>query len=485
MARSYRKRFTGTFCILTVVVLLTAVLYYSSLGSPSAQLSSVLQATSKPVWRLENEEASTPWPRATQRSVYEAVNQSNTTDNPDQHLIIPHTRNNPWPYILAFQYVEQQFLGVTKFLELLHLAAKWRLKTVDPFVLETGFGVPKLTNCSPFSLSDIYNLSSLESCITVSSFKDFLIYSTRELVWLNFTSELRTFQEPVFNCADSTATAIAAEKTLNSYVDIFKEKAIARHGKNYKFKVIKAICVDTRFSFISFPDVERAIAEPAGVRIPTVVIPNWIGLTRSSGKPRYVEDIFRWSCSVDALPRTQIIFEAADEYRKSLGLSTSFMGVHIQIELLRMIDKEKHGHLDQCLNDFSDVIWPIMRMNNMTSTNSVVAFNDYSSYGSHSCAAGEQTQCISAKLKVVKKLESLGIRTVAYNPEMFNRPHSRAFASFVEREFLSSADYLVTIGGGPFQTSIKELFKKYHGAIGTYSMCYSYRNYHHRHHHRH
>ena len=113
-----------------------------------------------------------------------------------------------------------------------------------------------------------------------------------------------------------------------------------------------------------------------------------------------------------------------------------------------------------------------MKKYNLTSK-SAIAINDYSNYGSDSvsCKVGSQSNCNRARKKLVDRLESWGVKTVAYDPALFGRPLHRGFVSLVEKELLSNANYLLTVGGGIYQGSIRNRFSKKHGTGQLFAVC--------------
>ena len=394
-----------------------------------------------------------------------------------------HRRYKPWSFIVVLEYADQLAGATLRFAQLLYLTAKWKRNGVDPFVLGSGLGIPRKANLDNLlHFSDIYNLSSLEVCVgntTISSFEDFLVKSTRELVWLNFVKGKK--RDPsIYDCTGNWS-AVTIEKAFNVYLNRVKNKAILEHGKNYKFRLVKAVCVEAQYSGFSLDDLERAVSVTAGSeheRTPTVVIPSWIGLSNQPGAyDFYVKDNLHWPleaealCNVDTLPRTPLILEAADEFKKSRSLSGPFIGVHIRIEKLMKRDEQQDGYLDNCVEKSGDVIQGVMRKYNVTSK-SVIALNDYSDYGTFVCRGGPRSKCINLRNKITKRLESWGVRTVSYDPALFNKPRHKGFVSLVEKETLSSADYLVTVGGGNYQIGMEHLFVKKHGGDEKlYRLC--------------
>ena len=385
----------------------------------------------------------------------------------DIESILHRQYKPPLSYIVVLEYADQLGGAMPRFAQLLQLTAKWKRHGVEPFVLGSGLGIPRKGNLEGLlHLSDIYNLSSLELCAgntTVSSFEDFLVNSPRELVLLNFVKGKK--RDPsIYDCTGDQNVVTAFNVYLNS--TNVKSKAIAEHGKNYTFKFVKAVCVEAQYSGFSLDDLERAVAAGSEhVRVPTVVIKTWIGLSNSPGTYNfYVKDSLQWSlkddavCNVDTLPRTPFILEATEEFKKSLSLSGPFVGIHFRIErLMKKEDEQQDGFLDECVERSGAVIRGVLRKYNVTSKNAI-ALNDYSDYGTFVCRAGWRRKCINLRNKIIKRLETWGVRTVSYDPALFNKPRHKGFVSLIEKETLSSADYLVTVGGGRYQGGIEHLF---------------------------
>ena len=89
----------------------------------------------------------------------------------------------------------------------------------------------------------IYHIWRTEN-ITISSFESFLVNSTRDLVWLNFVKGKKSRDPCIYDCKGDH-NAVAA---LNVYLESFKDETIAKHGNNYKFKLVKAVCVEAVFT---------------------------------------------------------------------------------------------------------------------------------------------------------------------------------------------------------------------------------------------
>ena len=98
--------------------------------------------------------------------------------------------------------------------------------------------------------------------------------------------------------------------------------------------------------------------------------------------------------------------------------------------------------------------------------------HDLGSYGTKSCNYGH---CVNGRSQLLSRIKSLGYRVISYDPTKFKSfPDNPGFASFVEREFLSNVDILVTLGGGGFQHSIILRFMKNSKSYkdNLYRMCF-------------
>ena len=81
--------------------------------------------------------------------------------------------------------------------------------------------------------------------------------------------------------------------------------------------------------------------------------------------------------------------------------------------------------------------------------------HDFSKYGTQSCWG----DCGRYRSKFLSELKKLNLTSVYYDPVDYpSFPRSLTFAAFVEREYLSTSDVLVTAGHGGFQTILVEQF---------------------------
>ena len=103
----------------------------------------------------------------------------------------------------------------------------------------------------------------------------------------------------------------------------------------------------------------------------------------------------------------------------------------------------------------------------------VLAVRDYGALGSQTC---RQRQCykLATHLQIDARLTALGVRLADYNPAVLQIPNHSGLASTVEKELISTSDYLLTVGWGSFQRSIRDRILKSHpggGVERVYSLC--------------
>lgn len=107
-----------------------------------------------------------------------------------------------------------------------------------------------------------------------------------------------------------------------------------------------------------------------------------------------------------------------------------------------------------------------------TKETAVYIIHDLGKYGTQSCV--KRKTCIGNREKFRGEVKKLGERVVYFDPAKFSSfPKNPAFASFVERRFLSRTDVLITLGVGSYQESIIRRFKLYanHSSDDVHRIC--------------
>ena len=231
------------------------------------------------------------------------------------------------------------------------------------------------------------------------------------------------------------------------------------HGQDYKFKGVRAVCAEA--SNLSVHEVAKEVLSESNKQL-SVVVSSWRCIWHvSAGGFYYYNPGYSWAfaekCRIFSFARTQMILDAADEFKKSLSFPETLIGVHLRTEKLALIDQKQPGHFNTCLNRLHAVAQALLKKFNYT-VNNIVAIHDYSKYGSNTCAIGSQSKCKEFRDTAVKKLKSWGIKVVSYDPASFKKPLHSGFVSIIEKEFLSGTNHLITVGGGEYQASVGHLF---------------------------
>ena len=388
------------------------------------------------------------------------------------------------PYLVALQYEEQLASATRNFFQLVNLTVHWNRRAVEPFVRGSTYaGIPARPELKGLlRFSAIYNLSSatveMDKCfsrsISLYSFEDFLVNATRKFILL----VLRVSSDQsgrVTDCTNNQSEGLRkAEDRLNAHLKRVKGAAIAEHGQYYEFKGIRAVCAEA--SKLSVQDVANELLSGSNKHL-SVVVAQWRCIWNIGGPGGffYYHPDYSWEfidrCHVFSLARTQWITDAANEYRDSLNLSGSVIGVHLRIEKLADDEVKQHGHIDSCLEKTRAVAQALLKKYNLTSGN-IVVVHDGGKYGSEACGIGPRSKCDKVRDLVLKKLDSWGLRVVSYDPASFQKPHHSGFVSVVEKEFITGTEHLIVAGGGGYQSSIKTLYSVKHGSSEQiYSVC--------------
>ena len=358
------------------------------------------------------------------------------------------------PYLIALHYDDQLAGAIRGLVQLVNTTVHWNRRPVEPFVVATSYvGVPSPSDIQGiYRFHDFYSLSNAEvqlsECFShptsFSTFEEFLLNSTREFVLLKFSNGNKPGS--IKDCTHAQNTGIRKVETdLNKHLNNIKSKAIAKYGENYTFKCKRAVCVDASKFLIK--EVERAVeGDRPRNQQHTVVVLSWRYVKNVPTSYYFYDPSFGYLGTCDYFfPHSALVVQSAEEFRTSLGLQEiKYVGLHIRLEWLYLDNSKKPGYLEKCLETTRVAFKTLMKKYNLTSK-SVIAINDYSNYGtdSVSCKVGSQSNCDRKRKKLVDRLDSWGVKTVAYDPALFGRPLHRGFVSLVEKELLSNANYLL------------------------------------------
>ena len=364
--------------------------------------------------------------------------------------------------------------GFLAFAQLAKLASIFNLSIVEPYVSGTRInGVPRFIGKQPpkdtMTLSTFYDMTSLQStlksCCYASHFVNFttmMMKASRNIIYVCFIPK-----KGHYNFGPKKIMEINRDN-VNAYDrSLFKRlKMWVSHiskGLVTPFQLLRIFVVDarpTRPLYLSnitdaLSDVIREEVSKNGPA--TVVFSGWRGLyTESSNFFYYIPDFPR--CDVYLVNHSKVILEATKQFAKSLSQIRPVIGVHIRGERLIRTSGGSSYYLE-CLRELKNRLHSLVKSTN-AAHDSVHIFHDLGPYGSVSCQNNHT--CRQEKPRFLSKIKELGFPVVYYDPTRFDVDSvhvNAAFASFVEREYLTSqVDVLVTVGRGSYQWSIVERF---------------------------
>ncbi len=392
-------------------------------------------------------------------------------------------------YVIAGTFREQLSKATVTYFQLAEIASHWNMNVVEPHIGHSYSGLQGLPKAlgKDLRIRDLYNASAvykeLDDCLQlggqqlITTLEEFLVFGTRQVVTLNFLKNKDPIGKTpdVVTCTKSTAKQTSAlEKKLNHYFksDSIRQRAMANHGHNYHFRAVLALCVNGwHFSLenVTSQLVSAAKRLSLSQNTLTVVIPEWRQISRSSMHSFFFSDptmsLEKYkTCNAATLPHSQKVLVAAQGFFNSLNLAQPIIGVHIRIEKLAISENHHKGVWLNCLKTFVLALHSMMLKHNTTGDH-IVALHDQGKYGSQACSPA--AACARIKADFETALDTVGGRVVYYKPNTSGAHASRAFASLVEKEFLSMVDYLITLGGGTYQRSAVLRFVERHPNQGS------------------
>ena len=389
-------------------------------------------------------------------------------------------------YVMVFSYDEQLESAMYDIYQLANLVADWNMQLIEPFVYGTFFGIPKLSNriaANPvLQFQDVYNVTAVNRQFSTCLKTDYPIFEKFEtcvsqkfdrVILIKFT------WKSTESCTNQLrAQCRRVEEDINQLAVSTLKKTTLSPGN---IKVTNHACVDVTkavnfrelpFSIPAWNEARRNVEQSHSNIL--VLILDWHGIRTKYMTFFYLDPQYKQkNCrDVHSISHSDSIIHAAQEYFKFLKLVKPVLGIHIRLERLLEDDKHNPGYMKECINKLTTVARILIEKYHLH-YNNTIAFRDYGPLGSSTC---RRWKCSlpAQQLHVDDQLKSLNIHTTEYDPNVFRRPNSRGFSSVVEKELLSRADYLLTVGKGSFQASITNRFlanHKHDGDQRLFTLC--------------
>ena len=399
-------------------------------------------------------------------------------------------------YMMVVSYVEQLESAVWDMYQLLHLAMRWNMKLVEPFLLGSYFGipVPKATG-TLVRFRDIYNMTVVNEQLRECTHSKYpLIASYEEFAAQSYAG---VWQMDIMRVGVPECSVIFQgrkdDKLIENAIHELSTK-VSNGTLNHTIHISKRICIDARKE-INFEKLLYSL----GIPIPKpgisdrgsndkeksshtrtreqvgIVFRHWTGIRNEPNKFYYHDPEFHIPLcpQIHTLEHSRTVKITAQLLFAHLKLTRPLLGIHIRLEkLITHLDVQKPGTMKECVGKLMSTVKALKEKYNLKS-GQVLAARDYGALGSQTC---RQKQCyrIATELQIDARLTDLGVRLADYNPAVLKIPNHSGLASTVEKELISTSDYLLTVGWGSFQRSVRDRILKRHpegGIERVYSLC--------------
>ena len=402
-------------------------------------------------------------------------------------------------YLLVVDYTSQMMSGFCQFYHLASISALLKLYMVEPYVQGFGLhGAPYVKNPKSdpqvVKITSFYDLKSLKPALktcansSLVSFEEFAINSSRNIVIVTFLTSLEHFghyfsagnhNRKIVEIATMTSNQKKGLRKLNSWLSYVRDKE-GLHLSASLFTVSRVILVDARpLHPLPMSDLMKELGsviqqEVAKFGLTTVVVNEWRGIQTDflSGFYYFFKGFSYKECdSIEIVKHSKAVISATEKFKLSLNDSDPVVGVHIRAERLLLDFDGSKEHFTGCLTELNQVL------KNGTIANvrngSVRLFHDMGKYGSSSCNLKKWQECDEHGREFLNKMtKEFKNLTVSFNPSSFHPTSLQAtFASFVENEYMSGVDVLVTVGRGNYQDNIVKRFLKKSGRKNLHRIC--------------
>ena len=398
-------------------------------------------------------------------------------------------------YMMVILYSEQLESAVWDMYQLLNLAVSWNMKLVEPFLVGSYFGVPVLQSTDTLlRFSDLYNMTAVNDRLRECTHSRYpLIASHEEFATHTYTG---VWLLDIVKLGVAECSIIFQGREDNTKVEN-RINTLSLNVSNGKIKqtihISKRICIDARktINFKELPySLEIPIPKP---KLPdsdasnsslrnafteqqvSILFRHWSGIRNKPDKFYYHDPDFQTpSCPlVHTLEHSKMVKTAAQLLFAHLNLHRPLLGIHIRLEkLITHLDVEKPGAMKECVGKLMNTVKALKLKYNLKFGH-VLALRDYDALGSQTC---RQKRCynIAIQLQLDAQLRALGVQLADYDPTVLRIPIQSGLASTVEKELISSSDYLLTVGWGSFQESVRDRILKHHPEDGIerlYTLC--------------
>ena len=490
------------------VVLLVIVMYFVYVRTSAGLFSGTYRtqsekppppAASLPLSYPEYETVSSPGDAMTQSETPPQTTASPNLSYSENETVssigdAPSTNLTFRSYLLTVNIEQQSTAAMHGYSDLVALGGFLNLSAVELYVHSTNLvGVPAMkeegSNPGVMTLSTLYDLEDLrakvESCytnknLTMSSFEGFVETASRQIIYVYILHSLRKYRSKFYDQKKIVETVTDDAKLKQALIRLNKWTAYVSEKSKLplaSFKTSRVFLIDARpkvaLRLATVKEVlGSAVREEASKNgAVTVLFDNWRAIHTKPDTTYfyYVPDFHKSCVGFDLIDHSQKVIEASQAFSMHLKDSSnhSKIGVHIRGE--RLLLKYKQNFVG-CLKRLNDTVQNITRN---LSNPQVRLIHDLTKYGTQSCWG----DCSKYRSKYLSELKKLEFPVLNFDPTDYpSFPRNPAFAAFVEREYLSKMDVLVTVGHGGFQNTIVGRFLKHTKKEQLYRICNEWLN---------
>ena len=414
------------------------------------------------------------------------------TNHLDWSINTTHTNG----YIIVNSFEEQLESAVNDLYQLANVVSPWKMQIVEPFATRSFLGFPNLNKTSELlRFGDLFNLSMANQmfgeCLgidypIIASFEEFAgqTWHLAKVKMLKFThigSEacLRSSEKEARIAANQVNDYLRHRtSTKVNYIRISNTNCVDIESRvNFK-ELFHSLIVDKGESNSNElePEFNRMEWDHTRMESKTaIILPHWHGIRTTRDRFYYWDpDYTNKRCPVHTIECSNTVKKAAVSFSQSLNLQRPYLGVHIRLERLIQDGSQQPGFLKTCIDKLIAVVGALIEKYGLRPEN-IVVMRDYGRQGSATCEGKHQCKRVATQLKIEQRLMDLGAHMREYVPTDIRMHHS-GFISTVDKELLSTADYLLVIGRGSFQRGVVDRFRAQHpskGADRLYTLCSS------------
>ena len=396
-----------------------------------------------------------------------------------------------YSYALSYCYLEQLTSASCNFVSFINFAAKWNIRTVEPFVSNSRlFGLTRVRTpydkpARNYKYSRLFDLTEVNEQISeclaqqgplIFPMHEFISNSYTNLTVLYFVRETpypilkglvnssvhAAFLAKMNQYEGEIAVNCTAEARNTGLSDAVQNLFDVQTKGAKKFHVTATVCIRAKQATLS--TIESTISSSLNQNHSLFFI-FW-----------HNDEIKKLptNCRVYPIPHSKGVLETATRFLQSLDIKRPFLSIHMRTERVIQHEPSHPGYVNSCIEELPSAINRTMQRHNLQD---VLVLRDYGTYGSDSCTYGNHSKplefCKSLSDKFVSRLQKFNIQVVDFDPTAFDGvPNNSGFASLVEADALLRGDILLTVGYGNFQKALRKRFAEKSKLISE-ECCYS------------